>query len=192
MNKNNRISEQAHDALLIEGIDKYLTPIPTLYLGGETFTPPALASFVQSHIDAITGVAAKYAEWRAAVAALTALDARVRVVEHDLKQFVIGMLGAKSPKLADFGYAPRKVAVRTPAEKLVAAAKSKATRTARHTMGPKAKLAITGLDPTGAPLVPPPVVTVEPLTLAQATPAQVAAPAARAAKEPAVEAPARA
>ena len=54
--------------------------------------------------------------------------------------------------LADFGLTPRKARVVTPEEQVIAAAKAKATRAARHTMGKKQKAAIKGtVAPTPAP-----------------------------------------
>jgi hypothetical protein len=57
---------------------------------------------------------------------------------------IIGRFGADSPVLADFKMAPRKKAVLTPEQKAAAVEKRMATRRARGTMGPKAKLKITG------------------------------------------------
>jgi hypothetical protein len=60
--------------------------------------------------------------------------------------------------LADFGLTGRKTRVVTPEEKVTAAAKARATRAARHTMGKRQKAAIKGaLEPSAseaAPAVP--------------------------------------
>ena len=52
--------------------------------------------------------------------------------------------GGDPAALADFGLPVRKKGVLTPAQKLASAAKARATRLARHTMGSKQKAAITG------------------------------------------------
>jgi hypothetical protein len=55
--------------------------------------------------------------------------------------------GSSPDVLADFGLAPKARAQVTVEAKAVAAAKRKATRAARHTMGPKQKKGITGVVP---------------------------------------------
>jgi hypothetical protein len=47
----------------------------------------------------------------------------------------------------DFGFPPPRKTVRTPEEKARAVAQALATREARHTKGPKARLAIKGTVP---------------------------------------------
>jgi hypothetical protein len=66
------------------------------------------------------------------------------VVVHGLKQYVMNAFGKTSPQLADFGFAPPKVATLTAEQKQAAVLKREATRKARGTVGPKAKLAVTG------------------------------------------------
>ncbi len=56
--------------------------------------------------------------------------------------------------LSDFALSPRKLHVPTPEQKAKANAKAKATRAARHTMGPKQKLAIKGAAPQATPAAP--------------------------------------
>ena len=69
------------------------------------------------------------------------------------------MFGTQSPKLADFGFTVRKRATQTAEQKAAAALKRKATREARHTMGSKQRLKLTGAPvpspaPTPAPSPP--------------------------------------
>jgi hypothetical protein len=80
--------------------------------------------------------------------------------------------------LADFGFAPPKAATRTPEEKAAAAAKAKATREARHTLGKSQKKTVkgnvTGIVVTPVTSAPPTAVSVSgatpPATGAAATP----------------------
>jgi hypothetical protein len=59
--------------------------------------------------------------------------------------FVRSRFGSDPEALGDFDLAPRKARTpKTAEEKAVTVAKGKATREARHTMGPKAKQAIKG------------------------------------------------
>jgi hypothetical protein len=162
--KTNRTVTSGKDQLLIAGIQKDLTTTKSIPLGGTTYTPATLTTFIQSRIDAANEVVTAKAAWQNAAKAYIALNAQANVVVHDLKQFVIGLFGADSLKLPDFGFTPRKKAVLTPDQKVEAAKKRAATRVARGTKGPKAKLAIHG--------------TVTPTT--PATPAAPAAPAAAA------------
>lgn len=97
--------------------------------------------------------------WQHAAATYTAVNTQVSVVVHDLKQFVIGAFGTTSPKLADFGFVPRTVTPLTVEQKAAAAAKRAATRKARGTTGPKAKLAITGTVPATASATTAPATT---------------------------------
>jgi hypothetical protein len=70
-----------------------------------------------------------------------------------IKQYVLlnwGDSKEASSTLDDFGYTPRKPRTVKPSTKVTAAAKAKATRTARHTMGPKQKEQIKGEVPAPA------------------------------------------
>jgi len=145
--------------------------VPSLLLGAKAYTPTSLVAFVQSRIDAANAVVTAKANWQAAVKAYQALNTQGDVVVHDLKQYVIAAFGATSSKLADFGFTPKKVTVLTPAQKAAAAAKRAATRKARGTVGPKAKLAIKGTVPATDPTTP------ATSTAPAATPGQTAAPA---------------
>jgi hypothetical protein len=149
--KPNRTTTQAKDQQQIQGINADMKSMSTLYLGGTTYTPKSLVALIQSRIDQANEVATAKAAWQSAGKAYKSLSATVNVVEHDLKQLVISTFGATSSKLADFGYTPRKKVVRTTAEKTHAVAQSKATRAARGTKGPKAKLSIKGTVPAPAP-----------------------------------------
>jgi hypothetical protein len=136
--------------------------MPNLLLGASAYTPASLTALVQSRIDAANAVATAKAAWQHAAATYTAVNTQVSVVVHDLKQFVIGAFGTTSPKLADFGFVPRTVTPLTVEQKAAAAAKRAATRKARGTTGPKAKLAITGTVPATASATTAPATTAAP------------------------------
>jgi len=76
--------------------------------------------------------------------------ARIRTATAGLRQAMMVAFGAKLDTLADFGLAPRKARVQTPDQKIAAAAKAKATREARHTLGKVQRSTITGAHPAGA------------------------------------------
>jgi hypothetical protein len=170
MATQNRTNTQGKDQQVIQGVNKDLSTMSSLPLGAETYTPASLVAFVQSRIDAANQVAVAKAAWQNAAKAYDALNTKVTVVVHDLKQLVIGAFGSTSPKLADFGFTARKVTVLTPEQKVAAAAKRKATREARNTLGPKAKLKVKGtVTPTApATAATPAVPAVAPATAAPA------------------------
>jgi hypothetical protein len=188
MAKINRTTTQAKDQQLIQGINADLKSMSTLYLGGTTYTPKSLVALIQSRIDQANEVATAKAAWQSAGKTYTSLSTTVNVVEHDLKQLVISTYGAQSPKLADFGYTPRKKVVRTTEDKTEAVAKAKATRVARGTVGPKKKLTIKGTVPAPAPATgaTPQVQVVQTAPATASNTAPVAAPNQAPAPAPAV------
>jgi hypothetical protein len=170
MTTQNRNDAQAHDAQVIVGIHKDLSTVSALAFAGETFTAATLAALFQSRIDAIHAVTTAKANWQAAVANLGALDAKVTPVLQGLKQYVINTYGATSPVLADFGFTAPKRATQTPEQKAAAVAKRNATRKARHTMGPKAKLKVKGAVDAAAPAEGGTATTAAPAAPSPATP----------------------
>jgi hypothetical protein len=152
--KSNRTVTSGKDQLILAGISKDLSTTKSIPLGGTTYTPTTLSTFIQSRIDAANEVVTAKAAWQNAAKAYLAINTQANVVVHDLKQFVIGLFGAEASQLSDFGFTPRKKTVLTPDQKVAAAAKRAATRKARGTVGPKAKLAIKGTVPTTAPATP--------------------------------------
>jgi hypothetical protein len=108
---------------------------------------------IQSRIDATGQADTTKATWHSTVAANEALSTKLMPVLRALRQYVINVYGATSPVLADFGFAPPKSATRTPEEKAASAAKAKATREARHTMGKVKKKTVKG-NVTGIVVTP--------------------------------------
>ncbi|MDP9036063.1 MAG: hypothetical protein M3O50_14780 [Myxococcota bacterium] len=141
---NDRTKTPARDAQVIVGVGKHLQSVSSVPLVGSTYTPADLAKLFQSRIDSVAAASAAKATWHSNVVATKALNTRVSPVLRALRQYVINVFGETSPVLADFGFAPPKRTTRTPEQKAAAAAKAKATRQARHTMGPKQKKGIRG------------------------------------------------
>jgi hypothetical protein len=140
----NRTAVIATDQQAIEGVKKDLQGMPTLYLARTVFTPASLEQRIQARVDAANAVIVAKAAWLKAVADYDALDSGTSLILRDLKRLVVGAFGDDSPKLADFGFTPRKVTTLTEQQKAEAVAKRAATRRARGTLGPKAKLSIKG------------------------------------------------
>jgi hypothetical protein len=167
MSTANHTQTQARDAQVITGIEKHLQNTPSLPLRGSAYTPAELVKLIQSRIDSAGTAATTKATWHSNVLAERAQNTSLTAVLRELRQYVIHAFGETSPVLADFGFAPPKRATRTPEQKAAAAAKAKATRAARHTMGKKQKKSVKGTVPAAAPATSPspaaaPAVTASP------------------------------
>jgi hypothetical protein len=140
---------------LIAGIQKHF-PTGSLTVGNVVFTTAALILLLQGQADAMTAQTTAQKTADDAMTALRALQTRNGPIIQALKDLLLAQFGSASQTLADFGLSPRKVrAPMTVAQKAAAAAKSKATRAARGTAGPKAKLAIKGVVPAPVETAPP-------------------------------------
>jgi hypothetical protein len=95
---------QNRDQQILAGIQKDLQNVPSLLLGGTTYTPGSLAAFIQSRIEAVNAVDAAKASWLNAVKTYKAIDTEARPVVRDLRNFLMGAFGEDSPVLADFGF----------------------------------------------------------------------------------------
>jgi len=178
MSTPNKTKTLAADGQVIVGITKDLQNVSQLPLDGDTYTPTSLVAFVQARIDAAHKIDTARAAYLDAVKVYDALNTKTTRVLRGLRNYVIGLFGELSPKMADFGFTPSPRATQTTAQKAAAAAKRMATRKARGTMGKKAKLKITGATPTAAPPVVPAPASPAPAPGNGTTTAQPAAPAA--------------
>jgi hypothetical protein len=206
--KPNRAMLQAKMVAAIAGVKKDLQNASNLSLAGTTYTPTTLATFLQSVIDAGNAADTARASWLAAAEAAATLAKSGTEVLTSLKQYVSNTFGKTSTQLTDFGFAPRKTATLSPEEKVAAAAKREATRKARGTLGPKAKLKVTGVtaaaaaaaaatgsnQPAAAPTSPAPTAAPvpavpAPVPVASPTASPAIAPAAVSAAPPATTPP---
>jgi hypothetical protein len=148
---------------LLVGIQKHLANGQLTFAGG-TFTTAQIESQLQLLIALRAAVNAARAVTTAKVAAETAQAPALLAFMRALVECIRVQFGTQADVLADFGVPPKKA--RTPLtveQKAAAAAKRKATRAARGTKGPKARLeikgAVTGVVVTpivaGAPVVQP-------------------------------------
>lgn len=144
--KNNRSALKARDANVQNGIDKDLAKMATIQLAGTAYKPAALTALFQADADAMAATDAARAALSQAVAKEKAVHKQTQVVYSALRSFLIGYFGKQAvATLGDFGMtAPKTTATKTVTTKAVAVAKAKATRAARGTKGPKAKLDTTG------------------------------------------------
>lgn len=139
---------------LIAGIQKHF-PTGSLTVGNVVFTIVALVQLLQGQVDAMTAQTAAEKNAADALTALRALQTKNGPTIQALKDLLIAQFGSASQTLADFGLTPRKArAPMTVAQKAAAKAKRDATRAARGTKGPKAKLAIKGAAPAPSVTAP--------------------------------------
>jgi hypothetical protein len=170
---------------LIAGTKLDFANAASIAFAGGTYTPAQIETSLQTLVDLRAAVDAARATLKEKVAAETAQAPSLRTFMSAYATFVKATFGEQPGVLAHFGLVPRKAATPlTPEEKVAAAAKRKATRAARHTMGPKQKLDVVGnvtgvtVTPVTAPVAAtPPVVTSPAPVPAPAAPATVSAAA---------------
>ena|SRR5579872_4902041 len=145
---------------IVAGTRKHFTNgSQQITLAGASTTIDGAVNELQSFIDNRSAVVAAQATAKtklaAEMAAMPALDAFISAFIG----FIKVTFGSQADVLADFGIpAPKARAPQTAEQKAVAAAKRKATREKRGTLGPKAKKAVKGN--VTAELVVTPVTTV--------------------------------
>jgi hypothetical protein len=140
--------------LLIAGIAKHFANAPSMAFGSATLTPAQLTTSLQALVDLRAGVEGAKATATAKVAAEKAQAPALIALMGEFVAFVKATFSNSPDVLADFGLQPKKArAPLTVEQKAAAAAKRKATRAARHTQGPKAKLAVKG-NVTGVNVTP--------------------------------------
>ncbi len=166
---------------LMAGTEKHF-PNGSFTLGNATYTTASLVQAFKALADALTVLDAAHASTRDAVTALRKTETTVAPLLRDYRNFLRATFSTANAPLADFGLAPPKARTPLSSEKrAAAAAKMRATRTARGTTSKKQKLAIKG-DVTG--------VLVTPITAAGPSSPKAAAPAVPApAPTPVVPAP---
>ena len=146
---NKRSDVIAADQSMIDGINKFLAQIASLPIGRQTMTPADIVKVFQERLDAGKAVQTAQAAHVAAVKADRDLRVKTAATVQSVRRIVLGMFAQTPDNLAIFGLTAPKVAKKKVVVKATAVAKSKATRTARNTLGKKAKLAIKGTVPAG-------------------------------------------
>jgi hypothetical protein len=153
-NTGTKDQQQTDDQNLVAGLEKHQASLPSLLIAGTTIPTTSIITTVQSRMAARANTAATLAAYHTALAAEEATIAQSKAIVSGTRQAIKVMFAGQLAELGNFGMkAPKPRTPLTPAQKLAAAAKAKATRAARHTVGPKVKAAITGA--TVAPAAPP-------------------------------------
>jgi hypothetical protein len=141
----NRSQSQAADASLSTGLVKHEPTLASFVIAGATVKTTDLITILQNRQNSAKAVESTRAIWQAAVAANRSLRAQSNATVSGVKQALHVMFAGSPDTLADFGLTPHKPYVVLPAVKVASAAKAKATRTARHTLGAKQKAGIKGV-----------------------------------------------
>jgi hypothetical protein len=153
--KTNKPTQKDSLRSIIAGINKRLTGVSQLTLGGATYTPAALVQLITALIGLIDVASANENTWHDAVKAVRGAAAQLRPILRALKSWVILQYGDSSAALGDFGYTPTVARQPSVATKAGALQKTRATRAARHTAGKRQKQAIKG-EVAPVPAAPPP------------------------------------
>jgi hypothetical protein len=153
----NRPTVQARDKQFIAGINKRLTSVQSLAIAGGSYTPAELIKLFQSQIDNADAVATAKAKYKDAMKAFRDQSKQLVNIVGGFRTQVRNLFGDASEPLSDFGLVPRKAPKPTLQTKSAAVTKSKATRKARGTLGPKARRSIKGTvaATTTTPAAPP-------------------------------------
>jgi hypothetical protein len=147
----------------IAGLEKHFAG-QTLVLGGNSITTAALITEFTGLATQLSSVETARQSWLVQTKALDeAVTGTFNARLAALHRFVVNQFGLSGAELVDFGMKPRQTRKRTGQEIVETAQKSAATRTARHTTGPRQKKAIHGT--AAAP------VTTEPAAPTPPTPA---------------------
>ncbi|MDP9036752.1 MAG: hypothetical protein M3O50_18290 [Myxococcota bacterium] len=168
--KRTKASDVALAEQLIAGTNKHLSTTTQVLVAGKTFTPVQITAQLEALVSLRRDVDASKAITKAKLAAEKTDMPALRTFLRAFVTFVKAAYGSTPDALADFGlHAPKPRTPPTVQARASAAAKSKATRAARHTMGTVQKRAVKGAV-TGIVLTP--------ITTPQPTPASPTSPSA--------------
>jgi hypothetical protein len=162
--KNNRIDQTTAEQTLIDGFNKHAAAIPSMVINGVVQATKDIVATLQSRVDSAKTVLSTRATWQAAIRTDQELRDTTKTYVSGVKQGLLVAFAGQLDTLADFGLTARAKHVATPEEKIAAAAKAKATRAARHTLGSKQKAAIKGTVTPTAPAPAAPAPTPNPTT----------------------------
>ena len=167
MANTNKATRQNANRKIVGAIQKYLTGAVTLK--GVSYTPSQLAKVFQDGIDIEDANDAARKQYATAVAAEKENRKTLSGVETALRNQIAATYGETSTQFADFGFTPRKVQTVNVDTKAAAVKKRNATREARHTMGSRQKLKVTGATASAASAPPAASVLLQPVSPVPAT-----------------------
>jgi hypothetical protein len=189
MAKINRTNRQITDQNVLDGIKSNAQVFPLLKVDGKPVAAADAVAILQARIDATNRVAPAKVAWQAAVQAERDEIASSQEFVLSLRQSLQAAFVGEPETLATYGLQRRKTTSVPPQTRVAAAAKAKATRAVRHTMGPKQKQVLKG-DVTGVVISPLTASTPSPAAPAGATPPPAEATVAASPQAPSGAAPA--
>ena len=180
--KANRLSQLAADQKLVDGIQQFLSQMPSLPVGGQDMTPAQIAQVLEARIDKGKAAAVAADARTAAVKANRDERKATTPVVQAFKRIVLGMFLQAPDKLGVFGLVPPKKGKPTAAVKAATVVKAGATKKARGPIGKNQRKKITGVTAAASAATAPvatPAATPPP-TPAPTPPTPAPTPAARA------------
>jgi hypothetical protein len=144
--RSSKTMQAAMDQKFIAGFTKYFGKKTKLSVDAREYTSDQITATVQGRVDQQADVETKRGQYVQAVAAAKATSASTKQIYDDAKQAVLYKYASNPAVLSEFGLTPKKKP-RVPdvATKQAAILQAQATRTARHTMGPRQKAKIKGV-----------------------------------------------
>ncbi|HEY4013396.1 MAG TPA: hypothetical protein VGM06_08665 [Polyangiaceae bacterium] len=147
MSLKSKATRQNEIRHIIAGLDKHVAGVASVMLGGVDYDLGTLKALCQSDIDASDASVQARANLSAVVERERISHAKLDPLLRLLRAFVTARFGdthEASDTLADFAMKPRASSKPSIATKAEAIDKGRATRAARHTMGPRQKAKIKG------------------------------------------------
>ncbi len=145
----------------LAGVQKYLPADSTLEINGATMTVAQIVADFSAVLTKFSNVRSAKAQWLLAIQAVHDALPAEREEYLSFKKVLEGKLGRGNPQLLEYGFSIGTRKPTTPETKVAAAAKARATRTVRHTLGSKQRLALSDavtepsvvvLAPNGKPM----------------------------------------
>ena len=128
----------------ITALTDHVPPNAEIAIDGVIHTAAGVIAMYQHCLDGRARLAARRADVQVELAARVVSEETRLANDRALKAYVTHRFGAHSKEALDFGFPPPKDQKKTPETKARAVDLAKATREARHTIGPKKKLEIRG------------------------------------------------
>jgi hypothetical protein len=139
-----RVERMADDQAMINGTQKFFAKSAKLTVGSQVVTPAAIVKVFQNRIQTATAAVQADSARTAAVKADRDEQAQTGKFVSAYRRFVQASFEESPDTLAAFNLTAPKVGKPSAEVKAQAVTKREATRAARHTMGKKQRLEITG------------------------------------------------
>ena len=143
-NHATKVDLQALYQSVISGLLAFYAPTDTFLMKSGTYTRDDLVTKFQTLVAALESTKSNYQQWRQGIQAERSLELEVEPLRVGVRAVAQTRFGKDGTQLLQFGFQPARVPVHTPASRVLAAAKAKATREARGTLGKKEKAKLHG------------------------------------------------